>query len=185
MVERNLPEFEYADHGRVQELLDLLVYCFEGVSLSFDRWDEPYVKGPGLYAAVVAGTSVTPYADPMGDNRWPVEQCGNVFEDGSLFESAESVARETDGAVVVTVDGEIHEQMVRFKYRPEQVANGDVEYADWMGSRHMSAADTSARDEVVAALTLSEETGRVSVFRDGSYEDYTRAELGGRWHSGG
>jgi DNA integrity scanning protein DisA with diadenylate cyclase activity len=30
-------------------------------------------------------------------------------------------------------------------------------------------------------VTVSEENGRVSVFRDGAYEDYERNELGGRW----
>jgi DNA integrity scanning protein DisA with diadenylate cyclase activity len=54
-------------------------------------------------------------------------------------------------------------------------------YADWMGARHMSAVDTSTRDPVVAAVTLSEEDGRVTVFEDGAYEDATRDALGGDW----
>lgn len=39
------------------------------------------------------------------------------------------------------------------------------------------------RDEVLAAVTVSEENGRVSVFKEGAYEDYQRDEIGGRWHS--
>jgi hypothetical protein len=185
VVERDLPGLEYGAHSRVQLLLDLLLYSFEDVSLSFDRWDEPYVKGPGLYVAVVAGTSLGSYADPMGDNRFPVETCRNAFDShGALLAAAREVSVDRDGAAVVTVDGEFYEQMVRFKYRPNDEVDDGVEYADWMGSRHMSAVDTSARDEVIAALTLSEETGRVTVFRDGAYEDYTRAELGGLWRAG-
>lgn len=56
-----------------------------------------------------------------------------------------------------------------------------IEYADWMGSRHMSALETSLREAVVARDTLSEETGRVSVFRDGNVATWQRGELGGVW----
>ena len=181
MDDTTLSNIDYGSHRRVQELLNAVRDCLEDISLSFDRWDEPYVKGPGMYVAVVCGTSVAPYADPMGDNRWPVEECRNVFDGENEFRvAAGEVARHADGAVVVGVDGTIQEQMVRFNYRPGD-DNGDVTYADWMGSRHMSAADTSAREEVVAAVTLSEETGRVSAFHDGEFSDATRAELGGSW----
>jgi DNA integrity scanning protein DisA with diadenylate cyclase activity len=56
-----------------------------------------------------------------------------------------------------------------------------VEYADWMGTKHLSATEISVREEVWAAVTLSEETGRVTVFEDGSFEDYPLEELGERW----
>lgn len=45
----------------------------------------------------------------------------------------------------------------------------------------MSAIETSVRPEVVATVTLSEETGRVSVFRNGDAESMERNELGGVW----
>ena len=54
-------------------------------------------------------------------------------------------------------------------------------YADWMGSRHMSVLDTSLREDVVATITLSEATGRVTVFSDGRYESVDRNATGGRW----
>jgi len=57
---------------------------------------------------IVAGTSIAEYADPMGSNRWPVEGCEVVTCD-SFFEAARTVALNRDGAVVVTVDGTIHE----------------------------------------------------------------------------
>lgn len=178
---------DYVDHDRVDGLLDLVTYCLEGISLDFARWEEEYVRGPGLYFAIVSGSSVADYADPMGDDRWPVDKCRYVFDDIDLFyQAASSVAQSRDGAVVVTVDGAIHEQMVRFRdLTDEELAGIDevdaVEYADWMGSRHMSAADTSARHEVVATVTLSEEDGRVTVFTDGTFDDSERAELGGDW----
>ena len=143
------------------------------------------MQGPGLYIGVIAGTSIDEYADPMGVNRWPVEEC-EVVDHDSFFEAARTVALNRDGAVVITVDGTIHEQMVRLKDLPE---TGDettdwskrVTYADWMGARHMSALETSLRDEVVTTITLSGETGRVTRFHDGEYTSYQREELGGEW----
>ena len=41
----------------------------------------------------------------------------------------------------------------------------------------MSALETSTRDAVFAVVTLSEENGRVTVFRDGDYDDRQRDEL--------
>jgi DNA integrity scanning protein DisA with diadenylate cyclase activity len=177
---------DYANHAPVTELIDIITYCAEGVSFDFDRWDDPYVQGPGLYFVVVSGTSIDRYADSMGDNRWPVDDCRQVRADHDAFyEAARTVARERDGAVVVTVDGTVHEQMVRLKdLSPEDLEAVDVDafdYAEWMGARHMSAVDTSAREEVIAAITLSEEDGRVTVFRDGTYVDYPREALGGEW----
>ncbi|WP_317987402.1 hypothetical protein [Haloprofundus halobius] len=77
-----------------------------------------------------------------------------------------------DGAVVISVDGVIQRQMVRFlDFTPDTVPQGEhaVEYEDWMGSRHMSAADTSVRPEVVTTITLSEEAGRLTLFEEGRH----------------
>lgn len=178
---------DYNEHDRVIELIDVIQYCVESVSIEFARWDEPRLRGPGLYFVVVSGSSVEGYADPMGDNRWPVEDCPVVSGDiDSFYEAAAEVAVSRDGAVVVSVDGVLLEQMVRFRdltsaelSRIEGVE--EIQYADWMGARHMSAADTSAREEVVAAMTLSEEDGRVTVFEDGAFQDFRRENLGEEW----
>lgn len=176
----------YADHDVVAELVDVIAYCAESVSRSFEGWDDPRARGPGLYFVIVAGTSVADYADPMGANRWPVDQCRIVEPgNGGFFEAASEVAFEADGAVIVSVDGVVMEQMVRLKdLSTEELDALDVkavEYRDWMGARHMSAVDTSLREEVVAAVTLSEEDGRVTVFADGTYDDVAYEELGGKW----
>ncbi|MFB6124147.1 MAG: hypothetical protein ABEJ78_11900 [Haloferacaceae archaeon] len=187
MTEPDRLRIDYVDHDGVDRLLDLVTFCLEGISLEFDRWEEEYVRGPGLYFAIVSGSTVADYADPMGDDQWPTDKCRYVFDDIDLFyQVANTVAKSRDGAVVVTVDGAIHEQMVRFRdLTDEELADLDevdeVEYDDWMGSRHMSAADTSARHEVVATVTLSEEDGRVTVFTDGAFDDSERTELGGDW----
>ncbi|MDS0223847.1 hypothetical protein NDI54_21195 [Haloarcula sp. S1AR25-5A] len=68
---------------------------------------------------------------------------------------------------MVTVDGTIHEQMIRLNDLPEEErssADGSrkITSTDWMGARHMSALKPSLREEVVATITLSGETGRVT-----------------------
>jgi hypothetical protein len=177
----------YTEHAPVQRLIDLVTYTAEGISLGFDRWNDHSVRGPGLYVVVIAGTSIAQFADPMGTNRWPTEDCTTLTEDfDAFFDAAGTVAMENDGAVVITVDGMICEQMVRLKdLSPAEIddlnLSGGLEYADWMGARHMSALDVSAREAVVAAVTLSEESGRVTRFRDGEYTSYPREELGGEW----
>lgn len=154
-------------------LLEVLVDAVQRVSQGFDRWDDQYVRGPGLYVLVVDGTPDA-YSDPMGHNRWPVEECQNVTDDPDQFvETARSVGTTNDGAIVVNTDGRIEQQMVRLydlRSTDETRAEaGAVEYADWMGTRHMSAAEASARSNVVATVTLSEEDGRVSMFVDGEH----------------
>lgn len=176
---------QYASHDRVQEILDVLTYTAESISRAFDRWEESHTSGPGLYVAVVADHDYGEYADPMGANQWPVEACRVVSPDDRFYETARRVALANDGAVVVSVDGFVQEQMVRLRDLDRQTIEGtpSLEYEDWMGSRHMSALETSVRESVVGTVTLSEETGRVSVFTDGSVRTYPREEIGGQWRS--
>jgi hypothetical protein len=167
-----------------QELMDQIRYTAESLSMEFDQWGEQYVTGPSLYLLIVAETNFDAYTDPMGDNRWPVERCRIVTESPERFtQVARDVAFSRDGAVVVTGDGTIQEQMVRVRSPSREYIEGydGVEYAEWMGAKHMSALETSIREEVLWVITLSEEDGRVTTFLDGTYQDYPRAEIGGRW----
>ena len=50
-----------------------------------------------------------------------------------------------------------------------------------MGTKHLSALEASTRKQVLWAITLSEEDGRVTTFLDGEDRDYEHGELGGRW----
>ena len=167
-----------------EELMDLLRYTCETLSLEFDRWGETYVAGPSLYFLIVADVDFDSYTDPLGANTWPIERCGVVSESAQPFiDVARDVAFSCDGAVVVAADGTIQEQMVRVR-SPSKEEMGDVEeliYADWMGTKHLSAMEISTREEVLFAVTLSEENGRVTSFVDGAYRDYPREEIGGRW----
>jgi diadenylate cyclase len=136
-----------------------------------------------------SGRSVAGYADTMGANRWPVDVCGNILANIDDCHAATSkVARSRDGGVVVGIDGTVLEQMVRFRNvdgdsLPSEVSLADIAYADWMGARHMSAYEQSLRPEVVATVTLSEETGRVTVFEAGEYETVPRSSLGEPWRA--
>lgn len=175
---------DYEHHPPVRELLDVVQYCLEEISLGFDGWDGPSDHGPGAYFALVSGRSLREYADAMGENVWPTEECWRVCgADTSFCETTREVAESRDGAVVVSLDGVIQEQMVRFRdlSTDDSAEREGLEYGEWMGSRHMSALETSARDEVIATLTLSAENGRVTVFRDRTFDARTRDELAAEW----
>lgn len=180
MSESGPLDIEYNDHTSVQKLIDTIEFCAETIGLEFDRWNEPHVHGPGLYFGVVSGSSVREYADITGENQWPIEDTDNVLEDVfSFYEAAKRVSQSRDGAVVVSVDGSILPQMVRFRTPPDRRA--DAEYAEWMGTRHMSALDTSARQEVVTTITLSAENGRVTTFQGGDFTTQLREDLSQKW----
>ena len=172
------------EHSGATDLINRLVDVAESLSAAFDRWDEQYVSGPSLYFIMVADANYGQYADPLGTNMWPTDSCRVVTDHpGSFVTAAKEVAFSCDGAVVVTVDGTIQTQMVRVRSPSATGAKRreEVDYAGWMGTKHLSAVEISTRQEVLAAVTLSEETGRVTVFEDGGYSDRKRDELGGRW----
>ena len=167
-----------------QDLLDQIRYVAESLSLEFDRWDEKHVSGPGLYFLIVADTDFEAYADPLGDNKWPTNRCKSVLDSQEGFRRvAQDVAFTRDGAIIVTGDGTIQEQMVRVRSpNPEEIsAVAELDCPSWMGTKHMSALESTLRKNVLLAITLSEENGRVTTFVDGTFQDYTRDEIGGRW----
>ena len=181
------PDPSRARYETSQELMDLLRYTAETLSLEFTEWDEQYVAGPSLYFLVVADVDLGSYTDPLGANRWPVDRSRIVSDSVEEFISAaRNVAFNCDGAVIVAADGTIQKQMVRVRSptRPAEDNNGDFEYSDWMGTKHMSALEASTREEVLWAVTLSEEDGRVTSFLNGTYQDYPREDIGGRWRPG-
>jgi hypothetical protein len=173
-----------AEYATSQELMDLVRYVAESLSLAFDRWEEQYVTGPSLYVLIVADINFGDYSDPLGGNTWPVSWCEVVSDDPESFiEAARDVAFTRDGAVVIAADGTVQEQMVRVRNlnAEERTDQDDIVAAEWMGTKHLSALEASTRQQVLWAITLSEEDGRVTTFLDGAYQDYERDELGGRW----
>ena len=151
------------------------------------------LKGGRLAALAAPATTATLVLSDVVGNHLDVIASGPFVPDPTTFADAKEIVDRYDLSlpaaveerIDVGVDGEIEEQMVRFRdlgTRSEEAELvDDVSYEPWMGSRHMSAIETSVRPEVVATVTLSEETGRVSVFRDGDAESRERDELGGAW----
>ena len=167
-----------------QDLMDQIRYVAETLSMDFDKWEDQYVSGPSLYFIVVAETDFEDYTDPLGENIWPTDRCKIVLDSSKAFRRvAEDVAFSRDGAIIVTGDGTIQRQMVRVRSpnHAEVSAVEELDYPDWMGTKHMSALETSLRKNVLWAITLSEEDGRVTTYLDGTYQDYPREEIGGRW----
>ncbi|MFB6114486.1 MAG: diadenylate cyclase [Halodesulfurarchaeum sp.] len=180
MVERDLLQVEYTTRDR---LVDFVSYGVESVSLGFDRWDEEFVQGPGLYFVIVTGDHAGGFADPLGENRWPVDIARIVTRDLDGFvEAARFVGFNRDGAVIISADGTVQRQMVRIKSPSDEAEDEErVNYADWMGTKHLSAIEVSIRPDVLATITLSEESGRMTIFRNGTFDDYPRSNLGGVW----
>ena len=166
-----------------QALMDQIRYTAESLSMEFDRWDGEHVTGPSLYVLVVADLNYDSYTDPLGANTWPVGRCRVVTDSAEAFtQVARDVASSCDGAMIVAGDGTIQEQMVRVRSpSADEMGIDELSYPDWMGTKHLSALETSAREGVLWAITLSEENGRVTTFLNGTYQDYPRSEIGGRW----
>lgn len=171
----------------VRGLTERVLYAAESISLEFDRWNDAYVRGPSLYFLMVGGVHAGDYADALGANTWPVEECAVVDSDLQTFvQAARTVAFERDGAVLISTDGTIQKQMIRIKSPDAAMldrTDESIDYADWMGTKHLSAVEISVRPDILAAVTLSEENGRVTAFENGSFEDYQRNALGGKWRS--
>lgn len=167
-----------------QDLMDQIRYTVESLSLGFDQWGKRHVSGPSLYFLIIAEVNFSEYTDPLGSNEWPVDRCRVATESPEAFTKvARDVAFSRDGAVIITGDGTIQEQMVRVRSPSRTDIPGveELNYPDWMGTKHMSALETSLRENVLWAITLSEENGRVTTYLDGTYQDYPYGEIGGRW----
>jgi len=71
-----------------------------------------------------------------------------------------------DGAIIVNQDGQILGSRVYLT-----VDNPTVEIPEGTGTRHISAASFSTREDVLATFTLSEETWIVRTWKDGKYTE--------------
>jgi DNA integrity scanning protein DisA with diadenylate cyclase activity len=71
-----------------------------------------------------------------------------------------------DGAIIINRNGQIIGSKVYLI-----VDNPSLEVPDGCGTRHISAASFSERDDVIAVFTLSEETSVVRTWKGGSFTD--------------
>lgn len=82
------------------------------------------------------------------------EDISSLFRDGS------------DGAIIINRNGQVIGSKVYLI-----VDNPSLEVPDGCGTRHISAASFSEREDVIAVFTLSEETSVVRTWKDGSFTD--------------
>lgn len=87
------------------------------------------------------------------------EDISELFRDGS------------DGAIVINRNGQVIGSKVYLI-----VDNPSLEVPDGCGTRHISAASFSEREDVLAVFTLSEETSVVRTWKDGSFTDQFNPE---------
>ncbi len=87
------------------------------------------------------------------------DDISGLFRDGS------------DGAIVINRNGQIIGSKVYLI-----VDNPSLEVPDGCGTRHISAASFSEREDVIAVFTLSEETSVVRTWKDGSFTDQFNPE---------
>ncbi|MDY6770452.1 MAG: diadenylate cyclase [Candidatus Nanohaloarchaea archaeon] len=181
---------QYSDDEKVQGWVGKVEDIAKQLSADFEPFDDEeeqkHIKGPGLYVVFYKGHDMDEdgIAEPMTGE-------GNVWHDLSedddttryiqdpieeQYDEWEEAAYD-DGAIVVFMNGKLHPYMMNLYTPPEDVRD-EVNYQNKDGgTRHTSAAQNSARDEILTAITLSEERGDVTVFEDGEAEEYVREEF--------
>jgi DNA integrity scanning protein DisA with diadenylate cyclase activity len=83
------------------------------------------------------------------------EDIMKIFEDGS------------DGAIIIDASGHVLANKVYLI-----VENPSLEIPEGAGTRHISAASFSCREDVIATFTLSEESRHVRMWKDGAFMDH-------------
>lgn len=165
----------YGEDDRVSDWIDTMEEYMKQLSYEFDDYGEEHVKGPGLYVAFVSDYSLGDLGTPRDPNTWESLDEDRYVDDDELYDELKDVANEDDLAIVVWMNGKLHEYNVRFDTPDDK---DDLNYESGMGSRHMSALEISSREEVVISMTLSEEEGTVTKFRDGEkFDELTREEI--------
>lgn len=173
---------DYSNDERVGRWVKRIVEYAQRMSYDYEHYGEADPdsdvsrKGPGLYVAFVSSSTISDIADQPNPNVWYDSEPRYVDDDG-LYPELRQVAQTQDQAVVIWMNGRVHEYNVRF-LPPEPERRSDVRYPDERGTRHQSAAETSIRDEIVMTLTVSEEDGTVMTFWDGAVDQtYERREI--------
>jgi len=111
---------------------------------------------------------------PARREQGPINRCQLVTDSLDKFTAvARDVAFTRDGAVIVTADGTIQEQMVRVRNPSSTDAGRRRRRSGRLdGDETPERAGNPLREEVIWAITLSEEDGRVTTFLNGTYQDY-------------
>lgn len=172
----------YSNDQRVERWVQRVIECARRMSYEYKNYgkyeddDDVARKGPGLYVAFVSAATIADIADQPNPNVW-YDSDPRYVDDDCLYKELRTVAQTQDQAVVIWMNGRVHEYNVRF-LPPAPERRSNVTYPDERGTRHQSAAETSIRDEIVMTLTVSEEDGTVMTFWDGEADrTYQRPEI--------
>jgi|TARA_R110001583_G_scaffold16234_12_gene66259 DNA integrity scanning protein DisA with diadenylate cyclase activity len=99
----------------------------------------------------------------------PVEKYLNIAISSFSKDIKSLFSKEYDGAIIVNRNGHIIGAKIYLT-----VDNPSLEVPGGCGTRHITAASFSKRDDVISVLTLSEETNIVRIWKDGSFvEQYS------------
>ena len=101
----------------------------------------------------------------------PIQKYINISSTSFQKEIASLFREEADGAIVINRNGQIIGSKVYLI-----VDNPALEVPDGCGTRHISAASFSTRDDVIAVFTLSEETSIVRTWKNGEFVDQYNPE---------
>lgn len=101
----------------------------------------------------------------------PIQKYLDISNTSFKDEVSELFRDGADGAIVINRNGQIIGSKVYLI-----VDNPSLEVPEGCGTRHISAASFSERDDVIAVFTLSEETSVVRTWKDGSFTDQFNPE---------
>ena len=101
----------------------------------------------------------------------PIQKYINISSTSFEKDIAALFRDEADGAIVINRNGQIIGSKVYLI-----VDNPALEVPDGCGTRHISAASFSTRDDVIAVFTLSEETSVVRTWKNGEFVDQYNPE---------
>ncbi len=96
----------------------------------------------------------------------PIQKYLNISSESSKEEISELLREGLDGAIIINNDGQVLGSKIYLI-----VENPILEIPEGTGTRHISAASFSKREDVMAVFTLSEETSVVRVWKDGVPEE--------------
>ena len=101
----------------------------------------------------------------------PIQKYIDISSTSFKKDIATLFREEADGAIVINRNGQIIGSKVYLI-----VDNPALEVPEGCGTRHISAASFSIRDDVIAVFTLSEETSIVRTWKNGEFVDQYNPE---------
>lgn len=94
----------------------------------------------------------------------PIQKYINICEDAFTKDIFSMLREGSDGAIIVNRNGQIIGSKIYLV-----VDDSSLEVPDGCGTRHISAASFSTRDDILAVFTLSEESFVVRTWKNGTF----------------